>query len=602
MLSELGRELNFCLPPGWSGAHVTCGGQEVTPRLRNATFGRYSLPTTVEEEYVLRSTPMGTLKTDDSAVAATVEVNASHVIGTIAAIHNLTEGPVTQSNWLVDTTRPDKSTKDYSAGFLRAGVQRSRTHGVGCIDMELLWRPFPVYKGQDASLASNYNWTIVDECVRGWYFNQELGGAKVEMFVRFGHSHANRTSHPYFSTPPDDFDVFGAVCLHIVRHLLTGWDSGYRLGIRDFTVWNEPSSTLNLDSTCCCCPFWVGTARQYAQLYSATYRAIKPVFGDSVRIGAAVNSALSQHDCHHNGRKGTDHCFDWNILGNISQLAVPIDFVEFHWYGKQPVQLTWNLIGRGAGAPPNTGGALSLEDSLVAADFPRSTPVLLGEWSRFIPAYAMDGPGAAFLACCLMSLNGMHPSNGPHFVEDSFVFAAGKIWKGFTEGAPNEHAGVLWEVWQDLHAKTPRLLNTSLILGQPWSVSSDNDAAAWLGPSSCCEFHAVSGSNGVDAVTLLLASYNSTTEPGDRVPSVGATHTVAIRVDRLPWSGETHWQQYAQANGEGESPRMRLVREGQTGSNAFDQQLTFNTNTFSVVKLVRVKTDDTAVTGTVRKV
>ena len=88
----------------------------------------------------------------------------------------------------------------------------------------------------------------------------------------------------------------------------------------------------------------------------------------------------------------------------------------------------------------------------MAADFPRSTPVLLGEWSRFIPAYAMDGPGAAFLACCLMSLNGMHPSNGPHFVEDSFVFAAGKIWKGFTEGAPNEHAGVLWEVWQDLHA------------------------------------------------------------------------------------------------------------------------------------------------------
>ena len=57
-----------------------------------------------------------------SVSAATVSVDASAVIGCIAAIHNLTEGPITQSDWLVESgsTRPDKSSKNFSAGFLRA--------------------------------------------------------------------------------------------------------------------------------------------------------------------------------------------------------------------------------------------------------------------------------------------------------------------------------------------------------------------------------------------------------------------------------------------------------------------------------------------------
>ena len=102
--------------------------------------------------------------------------------------------------------------------------------------------------------------------------------------------------------------------------------------------------------------------------------------------------------------------------------------------------------------------------SLVAAGFPRSTPILLGEWSRFIPAYAMDAPGAAFLACCLVGLNSLHPANSPHFVEDSFVFAAGKLWDGKAPNAPNLHAGVLWQTWHDLQTKSPRMLNTTVTL------------------------------------------------------------------------------------------------------------------------------------------
>ena len=259
------------------------------------------------------------------------------------------------------------------------------------------------YAGEDPTLAANYNWTIVDECVRAWYFNPTI---PVEMFVRFGHSHANHSLHPYFATPPDDFNVFAGVCLGIVRHLNSGWDSGWNLAVRDFTVWNEPSSTIELGGDC---PFWTGSARQYAELYAAVYRAIMPEFGAAVRIGAAVNGALSQEQCPPLGASVFDHCFDWHILTNISVLGVPLDFAEFHWYGRKPALLPQILVAEGARAL----GKLSLEGSLVAAGFPRSTPILLGEWSRFIPVYAMDAPGAAFLACCLVGLNRLHPVRIP---------------------------------------------------------------------------------------------------------------------------------------------------------------------------------------------
>jgi hypothetical protein len=161
----------------------------------------------------------------------------------------------------------------------------------------------------------------------------------------------------------------------------------------------------------------------------------------------------------------------------------------------------------------------------VAAGYPRTTPVLLGEWSRFIPAYAMGGPGAAFLACCLATINSLHPLNSQHAVEDSFVFSAGKVWDGKRPAAPNLHAGVLWQVWESM-VKTAQMLNTSVTVG---GGPADDKA------STCCEFHAVAASDGADTVRLLLANYNSTADDpeSNALPSVGALHEVAVQVRRV---------------------------------------------------------------------
>ena len=499
---------------------------------------------------------------------ATVDVDAARVVGIVAPIHNLTEGPVTRSNWLVHSTRPDKSDKDYSAGFVRAGVGRSRTHGVGCIDMELLWRPFPRYEGQDATAPANYDWTVVDECVHDWYHNPELLGRQVEMFVRFGHSHANRSEYPAFSTPPDDFDVFASVCLHIVKHLNAGWDGGHRLAIRDWTVWNEPSSTVEISV---CCPFWTGTAAEYASLYAKTRSAIRAEFG-AVRVGAAVNSALARSCAPGHGHQ----CFDWHILGNISALGEPIDFVEFHFYGRSPQQFAWNIWQR--------PGELSLEGSLLEAGFPRKTPILLGEWSRFIPAYAMDAPGAAFLGCCLASFNSMHPANSAHALEDAFVFAAGKVWDGKTAGAPNLNAGVLWQAWDELVKGTPHLLQSTVTLAGPdWGHAAVASADGGRANSGCCELHVVAASDGKAAVSVFVANYNTTVGGGGRVPSIGAPHELLLRVANLPCA-RVAWKQLTQQQ-DGRQPVLAVAAQGSAAGPHFQQAVTVRGNAFSVVRI-----------------
>ena len=51
----------------------------------------------------------------------TLEIDASRAVGIIAPVHNVSEGPVIKPAWIMDTTAPDKSLKDVSSGFKRAG-------------------------------------------------------------------------------------------------------------------------------------------------------------------------------------------------------------------------------------------------------------------------------------------------------------------------------------------------------------------------------------------------------------------------------------------------------------------------------------------------
>ena len=168
------------------------------------------------------------------------------------------------------------------------------------------------------------------------------------------------------------------------------------------------------------------------------------------------------------------------------------------------------------------------------------------------------------------------------------MFAAGKVWNGQVENAPNLHAGVLWEAWQKLHTRTPLLLNASVVI-------------AGGAENGCCEFHVLAASGG-DVVSLLLASYNSTADPEapHKPPSVGASHEVMLRLTSLPWPGtKAHWKQFVQTDVRGAAPGLRLAREGtmRTGALGFEQQLSLSMNSYSVVEISEAAADDAGASG-----
>ena len=155
-----------------------------------------------------------------------------------------------------------------------------RLHGMGCLDMDILWKPFPRYAGQDPTLAANYDWPVADECMANVYENERwpVGSA----FVRFGHSRTIMAEHPKFGLTPDDPSVIAKVCAVLVHRYRI--KKGYP--VRNFSVWNEPSSPFENDHVS---PFYRGTAAQYAELHIAVYTEIKSKpCGAAVRIGPAL--------------------------------------------------------------------------------------------------------------------------------------------------------------------------------------------------------------------------------------------------------------------------------------------------------------------------
>jgi len=124
-----------------------------------------------------------------------------------------------------------------------------RVHGMGCIDMNVLWRPFPAYAGQDPANASNYDWGIADQCMANVCADPNL--PHLRAFVRFGHSRAMVADHPDFCQAPDDLNVFAAVCLAVL-HRYRG-AMGNQDQLSDVSVWNEPANEIEQSTSAFYC-------------------------------------------------------------------------------------------------------------------------------------------------------------------------------------------------------------------------------------------------------------------------------------------------------------------------------------------------------------
>jgi hypothetical protein len=119
--------------------------------------------------------------------------------------------------------------------------------------------------------------------------------------------------------------------------IITDIDTKKYTNVKDFSVWNEPSSEFEEKDLS---PFWVGTSTEYEAMYYAVYKEIKITRGYSdttkVRVGAAI------------GANDFSKEFLTRVKARPSSDLANIDFVDVHMYPEIPSAILWKLYAKPA--------------------------------------------------------------------------------------------------------------------------------------------------------------------------------------------------------------------------------------------------------------
>lgn len=241
-----------------------------------------------------------------AALAADVTVDFAKGLGRVKRLNGLCNTAV------INNTMHAKS--DQLAAFTELELPCCRYHdaalvnpGFALVDIS---RIFPLFH-LDADDPRNYNFKPTDD-----YILRTLEtGAEVEF--RFGES-IEHSKNRYRVNVPPDMDKLASICVHIVRHYNAGWADGYRLGIRRWSVWEEP----DLDQI-----LYTPDGKQfdaYARMYRVIATAVKREFPD-VLIG------------------GPEDCCSPDFRRDFVKLCrderLPLDFVMFDCYTRDPEDL-----------------------------------------------------------------------------------------------------------------------------------------------------------------------------------------------------------------------------------------------------------------------
>jgi beta-xylosidase len=111
------------------------------------------------------------------------------------------------------------------------------------------------------------------------------------------------------------------VCEHIIRHYTEGWADGFEYDMEYWEIWNEPDLREEKPNDR---PNWSGTRSQFFDLYEITAKHLKACFPHLKIGGPAVSSRMYWMD---------------DFLYVMRQRNVPIDFISWHAYCKEPKRM-----------------------------------------------------------------------------------------------------------------------------------------------------------------------------------------------------------------------------------------------------------------------
>ena len=163
---------------------------------------------------------------------------------------------------------------------------------------------FPLFH-VDENDPRNYNFEATD------YYLKLAASCGTELEIRLGEDIEHSREH-YKVKPPADPEKWARICLNIIRHYNEGWANGMHLGIRYWSVWEEPDNEKLFD----------GPFEKYMELYSAVAKAIKKEFPELKVGGPNTMGGLPWST-----EPFFQHCRD---------TGTPVDFAEFTTYLRDP--------------------------------------------------------------------------------------------------------------------------------------------------------------------------------------------------------------------------------------------------------------------------
>lgn len=182
---------------------------------------------------------------------------------------------------------------------------------------------FPDFSA-DASDPANYDFTLTD-C-----YLKPLCEAGINIIYRLGVTIEHEPKKYNIYAPSDPYK-WADICEHIVRHYNCGWADGYFWNIKFWEIWNEPDGIDPLVEPNGP-PNWIGTAKQYYELYSVTANHIKRNHPE-VLVGGYSSCYILGANVDGKWTPGPYQYFS-DFLQYISapETKAPLDFFSWHGY------------------------------------------------------------------------------------------------------------------------------------------------------------------------------------------------------------------------------------------------------------------------------
>lgn len=182
---------------------------------------------------------------------------------------------------------------------------------------------FPDFSA-DADNPANYDFTLTDCYIK------PLIEAGIRIMYRLGVT-IEHEPKKYNIYPPSDPYKWANICEHIIRHYNCGWADGYFWNIEFWEIWNEPDGIdPNVEPNGP--PNWLGTAKQYYELYSITANHLKALH-PHIKVGGYSSCYILGANINGKWTPGP-YDFFTDFLEYISSPATkaPLDFFTWHGY------------------------------------------------------------------------------------------------------------------------------------------------------------------------------------------------------------------------------------------------------------------------------